>query len=240
MIRILIVDDHHVVSTAFQGLLGNQPDFLVVGAVGAAPAALDSVRRDPPQVVLMDLRLPGMDGIEAARRIRALNPTVRCIGLTAADEPLLVRSFFAAGGRGYLTKACRPSEVFAAIRRVAAGEKYLEYALSQRMTIDQLGGARDGSPFDRLSGRQLAVITIDLTGTEKNDALIGERLGISPKTVSTLRHRAYRKLGVASRGEVFQLASRWGLLGSAGDSGAAPACETSPDTESVVPAEEEV
>jgi two-component system invasion response regulator UvrY len=153
---------------------------------------------------------------------------------------VVVRSFFAAGGRGYLTKACRPSEVFTAIRRVAAGEKYLEYALSQRMTIDQLGGAGDGSPFDRLSGRQLAVITIDLTGAEKNDALIGERLGISPKTVSTLRHRAYRKLGVASRGEVFQLASRWGLLGSTGDSGAAPACETSPDTEDAVTAEEEV
>jgi two-component system invasion response regulator UvrY len=240
MIRILIVDDHHVVSTAFQGLLGNQPGFIVVGTVGAAADALDWVRRDPPKIVLMDLRLPGMDGIEAARRIRVLNPTVHCIGLTAADEPLAVRSFFAAGGRGYLTKACRPSEVFTAIRRVAAGEKYLEYALSQRMTIDQLGGARDGSPFDLLSSRQLAVITIDLTGTEKNDALIGERLGISPKTVSTLRHRAYRKLGVASRGEVFQLARRWGLLGGLGDSGAAPACETSPDTEGAVTAEEEV
>ncbi len=240
MIRILIVDDHHVVSTAFQGLLGSQPDFVVVGAVGAAADALDWVRRDPPKIVLMDLRLPGMDGIEAARRIRALNPTVHCIGLTAADEPVVVRSFFAAGGRGYLTKACRPSEVFTAIRRVAAGEKYLEYALGQRMTIDQLGGAGDGSPFDRLSGRQLAVITIDLTGAEKNDALIGERLGISPKTVSTLRHRAYRKLGVASRGEVFQLASRWGLLGSTGERGAAPACETSPDTEDAVTAEEEV
>jgi two-component system invasion response regulator UvrY len=231
MIRILIVDDHHFVVSAFQGLLGSQPDFVVVGTVGKAPDALDWVRRDPPQIVLMDLRLPGMDGIEAARRIRALDPRVRCVGLTAADEPVVVRSFFAAGGRGYLTKACLPSEVFTAIRRVAAGEKYLEHALSQRMTIDQLCGVGSASPFDRLSGRQLAVITIDLTGTEKNDALIGARLGISPKTVSTLRHRAYRKLGVASRGEVFQLASRWGLLGAAADGEATADSQTRPAPE---------
>lgn len=239
MIRILIVDDHHFVVSAFQGLLGRQPDFVVVGTVGTAADALDWVRRDPPQIVLMDLRLPGMDGIEAARRIRALNPAVRCVGLTAADEPVVVRSFFAAGGCGYLTKACLPSEVFTAIRRVAAGEKYLEYALSQRMTIDQLCGVGNGSPFDRLSERQLAVITIDLTGAAKNDTMIGARLGISPKTVSTLRRRAYRKLGVASRGEVFQLARRWGLLGGAGDGGTTADSAAQPDPESAVLFEEE-
>jgi len=212
VIRILIVDDHRSVGSGFQALLAAQPDFLVVGALASAPEALDWVRRDPPEVVLMDLRLPGMDGIEAARRLRALNPAVSCIGLTAADEPVYVRAFFEAGGRGYLTKACLPSEIFAAIRRVVAGERYVEFALGQRMYIDELRCPAGTSPFELLTPRQLAVITIDLTGAEKNDTLIGARLGISPKTVSTLRHQAHDRLGVSTRAEVFQLASRWGLL----------------------------
>lgn len=212
MIRILIVDDHRVVGSAFQEILGTQDDFLVVGAVATGAEALDWVRRRPPEVVLMDLRLPGMDGIEAARRLRALNPAVNCICLTGADEPVFVRSFFGAGGRGYLTKACRPSEMFTAIRQVVAGQRYIEFALSQRMSLDHIRGTGSGSPFDRLTPRQRAVITMDLTGFERNDTRVGERLGISPKTVSTLRHRAYDRLGVTTRAEVFHLANRWGLL----------------------------
>ena len=217
MIRILIVDDHRFVGSAFRDTLGTQNDFLVVGAVETAQEAIDWVRRDPPEVVLMDLRMPGMDGIEAARHLRAINPAVNCICLTAADEPLLVRAFFEAGGRGYLTKACRPSEVFNAIRQVVAGQEYVEVALSQRMSIAQLHRSASASPFDQLSQREFAVIRIDLTGTEKNDAMLGLRLGIAAKTVSTLRHRAYAKLRVASRAELFQLATRWGLLDVAGD-----------------------
>lgn len=216
MIRILIVDDHLLVGAAVRDMLGMQEGFAVVGAVDTAVEALDRVRRDPPEIVMLDLRMPGMDGIEAARRLRAINPAVHCICLTAAEEPVFVRAFFEAGGRGYLTKACRPSEMFAAIRKVAAGHKYLEVALGQRLSFDLLGRPASGSPFDQLSRRQFAVITIDLTGAEKNDAMVGARLGISPKTVSTLRHRAYDKLGVCSRAEVFQLANRWGLLGPAG------------------------
>lgn len=212
MIRILVVDDHLFVGSAFRDLLGNQDDFLVVGAVEGAQEAIDWVRRDPPEVVLMDLRMPGMDGIEAARRIHATNPAVNCICLTAADEPIFVRPFFDAGGRGYVTKACRPSEVFSAIRQVVAGHPYVAQALSQQMTIVQLRGPASGSPFKLLSGRQFAVIQVDLTGPERTDAMIGAKLGITAKTVSTLRHRAYAKLGVTSRRELFQLATQWGLL----------------------------
>ena len=218
MIRILVVDDQTLVCSAFRDMLGMQKDFLVVGAVGTAQEAIDWVRRTPPEVVLMDLRMPGMDGIEAARRLHAINPAVRCICVTAADEPMLVRAFFDAGGRGYLTKACRPSEVFEAIRKVAAGHDYVELALGQRMSIGQLHRPATGSPFDLLTQREFAVIRIDLSGAEKNDAMVGIRLGITAKTVSTLRHRAYAKLGVTSRVELFRLAARWGLLGLGGDS----------------------
>jgi len=223
MIRILVVDDQTLVGSAFRDMLGKQRDFLVVGAVETAQEAIDWVRREPPEVVLMDLRMPGMDGIEAARHLHAINPAVHCICLTAADEPLLVRAFFAAGGRGYVTKACRPSEVFEAIRQVVAGHEYVELALSQRMSIGQLHRPAGASPFDQLTPRELAVIRIDVTGAEKNDAMVGLRLGITAKTVSTLRHRAYEKLGVVSRAEVFRLATRWGLLGIAGDLTLAPA-----------------
>lgn len=217
MIRILVVDDQALICSAFGDMLARQADFLVVGTVGTAQEAIDWVRRAPPEIVLMDLRMPGMDGIEAARRLRAINPAVRCICLTAADDPLLVRAFFDAGGRGYVTKGCLPSEVFAAIRRVAAGHDYLELVLGQRLSIGQLHRPAAGSPFDLLTQRELAVIRSDLIGAEKNDTMAGARLGIKAKTVSTLRHRAYEKLGVASRGEVFQLATRWGQLGPAGE-----------------------
>ncbi len=216
MIRILVVDDQTLICSAFRDMLGKQKDFLVVGAVGTAQEAIDWVCREPPEIVLMDLRMPGMDGIEAARRLRAINPAVRCICLTAADEPVLVRAFFDAGGWGYVTKGCLPSEVFAAIRQVAAGHEYVELALGQRMSIDQLRHPSTGSPFARLTQRELAVIRLDLAGAERNDAMVGIRLGITAKTVSTLRHRAYERLGVASRGEVFRLATRWGLLDSDG------------------------
>jgi two-component system invasion response regulator UvrY len=222
MIRILVVDDQTLICSAFRDMLAKQKDFFVVGAVGTAQEAIDRVRRDPPEVVLMDLRMPGMDGIEAARRLRAINPAVHCICLTAADDPILVRSFFDAGGRGYLTKSCRPSEVFEAIRQVVAGEKYVEVALSQRMWIGLLHRPATASPFDLLTQREFAVIRIDLTGAEKNDTLVGARLGITAKTVSTLRHRAYDKLGVTSRSELFRLAVRWGLLGPGSDDGFTP------------------
>jgi two-component system invasion response regulator UvrY len=212
VIRILIVDDHQFVGAAFRDTLAKQKDFLVVGAVENAREAIDRVRRDPPEVVLMDLCMPGMDGIEAARHLRVIAPAVSCICLTAADEPVLVRAFFAAGGRGYVTKACPPSEVFTAIRQVAAGEEYVELALAQRMSLDQLRPPARRSPFDLLSERELAVIRFDLAGTEKNDAMIGLRLGITAKTVSTHRHRAYAKLRVRTQAELFHLAARWGLL----------------------------
>ena len=217
MIRILVVDDHRFVGSAVRDTLAKQSDFFVVGAVETAEAAIDWVRRDPPEVVMMDLRMPGMDGIEAARHLRDINPAVNCICLTAADEPLLVQAFFDAGGRGYVTKACPPSEVFTAIRRVVAGDDYVEVALGQRMSLDQLHRTAGGSPFELLSPREFAVIRIDLTGTEKNDTMVGARLRITAKTVSTLRHRAYDKLGVSSRAELFRLAARWGLLGTGGD-----------------------
>jgi DNA-binding NarL/FixJ family response regulator len=223
MIRILVVDDQTLICSAFRDMLGKQKDFVVVGAVGTAREAIDRVRSDPPDVVLMDLRMPGMDGIEAAGYIHAINPAVNCICLTAADEPVFVRSFLEAGGRGYVTKACLPSEVFHAIREVMAGEEYVEVALSQRMRSEQLRRRSSGSPFEQLSKREFAVIRIDLAGGERNDTMLGLRLGITAKTVSTLRHRAYGKLGVASRGELFLLATRWGLVTLSGDLAPLPA-----------------
>ena len=115
---------------------------------------------------------------EGVRRFRAVAV------VTAADEPIFVRPFFDAGGRGYVTKACRPSEVFSAIRQVVAGHPYVAQALSQQMTIVQLRGPASGSPFKLLSGRQFAVIQVDLTGPERTDAMIGAKLGITAPSVA--------------------------------------------------------
>lgn len=214
MIRILIVDDHRMVGHGFQEILRQQSDFVVMGAVETAEEALDWVRRDPPEVVLMDLWLPGIDGFEAVRRLHAINPAVKSICLTAADEPFYVRPFFNAGGSGYVTKRCGAAELSAAIREVVGGRDYIEPALGQRLSVDLARGPDAHCPFDRLSHRELEVITIDIAGSVPNDTALGARLGISRKTVSTIRHRALAKLGVGNLAGVIRLARRCGLLKS--------------------------
>lgn len=214
MIRILIVDDHRMVGHGFQEILRQQPDFLVVGAVETAEAALEWVRREAPEVVLMDLWLPGIDGFEGVRRLHAINPAVKCICLTAAEEPFFVRPFFNAGGCGYVTKRCGAAELAIAIREVVGGRTYIEPALGQRLSVDLTHERDAGCPFNRLSHRELEVITIDIAGSVDNDTALGARLGISRKTVSTIRHRALAKLGVGNLAEVIRLARRCGLLDS--------------------------
>jgi two-component system invasion response regulator UvrY len=210
MIRILVVDDHRVFGEGLRKILAKWSDLVVVGVMGTAEEALERVRLDPPEVVLMDLGLPGMDGIEATHRITAIAPAVKVICLTASDEDPYTFQFMAAGGQGYLTKGCDPEEIDVAIRQVLAGKPFIQPALAQKMALHLTEHRPDGCGFMRLARREFEVTLMILRG-RKNPAIC-RSLGINSKTLSTHRRRVYEKLGVANDVELLRLAQRCGLV----------------------------
>lgn len=211
MIRILVVDDHRVFGEGLRKILARWPDLVVVGVLGTAEEALEHVRRDPPEVVLMDLGLPGMDGIEATHRILAMVPTVKVICLTAADEDPYLYQFMAAGGKGYLTKGCEPEDIEVAIRQAFSRKPFIDHALAQKVAL-HLTEHRpaDGCAFTLLTRREFEVAVMIVQG--RDNAAICQSLGITGKTLSTLRHRIYEKLGVSNDVELLRLAQRCGLV----------------------------
>jgi len=210
MIRILVVDDHRVFGVGLRSILGAWPDLVVVGVVGSAEEALERVRLDPPEVVLMDLGLPGMDGIEATHRIIAIAPVVKVICLTASDEDPYPFQFMAAGGKGYLTKGCDPAEIELAIRHALAGKAFIQPALAQKMALHATEHRPDGCGFGRLARREFEVMLMIVRG--RDNGAICQSLGINGKTLSTQRHRVYEKLGVVNDVELVRLAQRCGLI----------------------------
>lgn len=210
-IRILLVDDHRIVELGLRAMIAQRPGLVLVGAVATAEEALAWVRRDPPEVVVLDLRLAGgMDGIEAARRIAVLCPAVRTICYTAADEEPYASQFLAAGGKAYLTKAASADEVLTAIERVVAGGRYVELEMAQKIVANRAEQRGDGCCFERLTPRGFEVVRRIIKG-QKNRAIC-EALHFTPQTLSTHRRRIYAKLGVSSDIELVHLARRCGLL----------------------------
>lgn len=210
MIRILVVDDHRVFAVALGKLLGARPGLVVVGVVGSAEEALEWVRSDPPEVVLMDLGLPGMDGIEATHRITATAPSVKVICLSASDEDPYPFQFMTAGGKGYLTKGCDPDEIELAIRKALAGIPFIQPEVAQKMALHATEREPDGCGFRRLARREFEVMLMILRGRE--NPAICQSLGINSKTLSTHRRRVYEKLHVSNDVELLRLAQRCGLV----------------------------
>jgi DNA-binding NarL/FixJ family response regulator len=210
-IRILLVDDHRIVELGLRAMIAQRPGLVIVGAVATAAEAIAWVERDPPEVVVLDLKLAGgTDGIEAARRIAALSSAVRTICYTAADEEPYASQFLAAGGKAFLTKAAPADEVITAIERVVAGGRYVEPGMAQKIVANQAGHRRDGCCFERLTPRGFEVVRRIIQG-QKNRAIC-EALDFTPQTLSTHRRRIYAKLGVSSDVELVHLARRCGLL----------------------------
>jgi DNA-binding NarL/FixJ family response regulator len=209
--RILLVDDHHVVELGLRAIIASRPGLVVVGAVATGEEAVDWVGRDPPEMVVLDLRLAGeIDGIEAARRIAAIAPGVRTLCYTAADEEPYATRFLQAGGKAFVTKNSRPSEVLMAIERVLAGGRYLEPRMAQKIAVNRCDGRGDGCCFDRLSPRESEIVRRILLG-QKNAAICAA-LRIMPSTLSTHRSRIFAKLGVRTDAELVLLARRCGVL----------------------------
>lgn len=209
MIDLFLLDDHELTRTGFRFILGREKDIEVVGDCGNGEEALGLVRRLRPHVLLCDLYLPGISGLEVTERVVQLDIGTRVIVLSAQPEGPLPRKLMEAGAYGYLCKGCSPSEMLRAIRSVAQGQRYLGGSVAQHLALDSLGNAGQ-SPFDQLTSREFETLLMLMQGYRVFE--IAERLSLSDKTVSSHKYNAFDKLGVRDLSALTRLALRWRVL----------------------------
>lgn len=213
MISVLVVDDHELVRSGITRMLADNPDIDVLGEASSGEEAVESVRNKRPDIVLMDIRMPGIGGLEATRKILRLDDSIRVIVVTAcADDPYPTR-VMQAGATAYITKGADIDEMVRAIRKAHSGQRYISPEIAQKMALKQLGGDgddQDESLFDRLSERELQIAMMVVDCQKVQD--ISDKLCLSPKTVNSYRYRIFEKLEISSDVELALMAVRFGLL----------------------------
>jgi two-component system invasion response regulator UvrY len=209
MTRVLLVDDHAVVRTGFRLLLQSRPDICVAGEADCGEAACQRYIELAPDVVVMDIAMPGMGGIEALRRIRAHDPRARVLALSAHDDPMHARRALREGALGFLSKRSAPEALLEAVAAVGAGQRYIDPRVAQRLALDDIEGT-DSSPVKRLSEREFDVF-IRLARGESVQR-IADELRLSASTVGTHLYNVKQKLGVSNQSELTLIAIRHGLI----------------------------
>jgi len=209
MIRVLLVDDHAVVRTGFRLLLQSLAEISVVAEAESGEAACQRYLELTPDVVVMDLAMPGMGGLEALRRIRARHPQARVLALSAQDDPMHARRALREGALGFLSKRSAPEALIEAVTTVAAGRRYIDTNLAQKLALAEIEGAGK-PPIDQLSEREFDVFIRLARGTTVQK--IAEDLNLSASTVGTHLYNIKQKLQVANQSELTLLAIRHGLI----------------------------
>ncbi|HLW01054.1 MAG TPA: hybrid sensor histidine kinase/response regulator transcription factor [Ktedonobacterales bacterium] len=210
-IRILVADDHAVIRAGMRRLLESYPDFEVVGEAADGLEALAEAQDLGPQVILMDMRMPGMNGLEALRQLRASNPDVHILMLSAFEQDEDVLESLKAGASGYVLKDMAPDELAQAIRAVAQGETLLAPGLTGKL-VDRLARPPQTDPTSLLTARESEVLRALANGLRNKE--IARQLYVSERTVTFHLANIYQKLGVTSRTEALSRALEFGLLKS--------------------------
>lgn len=209
MIRVLLVDDHAVVRTGFRLLLQSLAEVSVVAEAESGEAACQRFLELTPDVVVMDLAMPGMGGLEALRRIRARHPQARVLALSAHDDPMHARRALREGALGFLSKRSAPEALVEAVTAVAAGRRYIDMNLAQKLALAEIEGA--AKPLiEQLSEREFEVFIRLARGATVQK--IAEDLKLSASTVGTHLYNIKQKLQVANQSELTLLAIRHGLI----------------------------
>jgi len=211
LINILLVDDHELVRTGIRKILDDVKGFKVVGETGSGEEALQYCRKSEPDVVLMDVNMPGIGGLEATKKILRYAPDVKIIVLTVHNEDPFPSKVMQIGASGYLTKGAGPDEMINAIRSVHSGQRYITPEIAQQIALSQFKSV-DENPFNSLSERELQIMLMITRGERVPD--ISTQLSLSSKTINSYRYRMFEKLNVGNDVELTHLAIRHGMLNS--------------------------
>jgi two-component system, NarL family, invasion response regulator UvrY len=209
VINILLVDDHELVRTGISRIIDDVRGMKVIGQAESGEEAVKWCRNNEPDVVLMDINMPGIGGLDAMHKILRINEDIKIIMLTMHTENPFPTKVMQAGAAGYLSKGACPEEVLNAIRIVHSGQRYLAPEIAQQMALSQLSPNNE-DPFRVLSERELQIMIMITKGQRVVD--ISEQLSLSSKTVNSYRYRLFEKLGVQGDVELTHLAIRYGML----------------------------
>jgi len=209
MIRVLLVDDHAVVRTGFRLLLQSLAEISVVAEAESGEAACQRFFELAPDVVVLDLAMPGMGGLEALRRIRARHPEACVLALSAHDDPMHARRALREGAMGFLSKRSAPEALVEAVTAVAAGRRYIDMSLAQKLALAEIEGTAK-PPIEQLSEREFDVFIRLARGATVQK--IAEDLKLSASTVGTHLYNIKQKLQVGNQSELTLLAIRNGLI----------------------------
>lgn len=213
MIRVFLLDDHALVRTGFRLILGQADGIEVVGEAASGEDALPQIRALKPDILLCDLHLPGVSGLEVTERVQRWEQGTRVIVVSMQEDGPMPRRLLEVGAAGYLGKGGEAGELLRAVREVAAGRRYISPALAQRLALGAVDGG-GSSPFDRLSPRELEVVMLLSHG--RRIEYIARQLNISVKTVSTHKLRALAKLEIGDVVALSRMAAQYGLIESPG------------------------
>ena len=205
MIRVFLLDDHRLVRIGYRMILQNEVDIEVVGEAASGDEALPLIRKLRPDVVICDLHMPGLSGLEITERLVRGDTGCKVVIVSIQEDGPMPRRLIEAGASGYLGKACDGAELVRAIREVARGRRYLAGELAQRLAL----GGGGPSPFDSLSPRELEVSMLFCQGLRAED--IARRLSLSGKTIATHKYRLFEKLGIRDTVGLARLAAQHGI-----------------------------
>lgn len=212
-IKVLVADDHTIVREGVSILLEAEPDIEVIGEASDGQEVIDRVGDLHPDIVLIDIAMPNLNGLEATRIIKRDYPDIQVIGLTMYESDEYFFQLLGAGASGYVLKKAASTDLLAAIRSVYAGDVFLYPAVARRLVNDFLSRAKSGDEkhsYDGLTAREREVLKLIAKG--HTNQVIADKLFISPSTVQTHRTRIMRRLNLHSRAELIQYAIRKGLL----------------------------
>jgi two-component system invasion response regulator UvrY len=211
MITVLLVDDHDLVRAGVRKILDDVSGIKVIGEASTGEEALKLARKSRPNVVLMDVKMPGIGGFEATRKIRRIDSDIRILALSVCDNDLYPARLLQAGASGYITKGASTDEMVRAIRTIHSGQRYIAPDIANRLALQHVTN-KDASPFELLSERELQVMMMITQGT--NAQTIAESLHLSAKTVNSYRYRIFSKLKVKNDVALTLLAIRHGVVDS--------------------------
>ena len=209
MINVLLVDDHELVRTGISRILMDERGIKVIGEAGSGEEALQFCRQHEPDVVLMDMNMPGMGGMTATKRILHFCPGIKGLALSVSCEEPVPTKVMQLGAAGFISKNSAPKEMVSAIRKVYSGVRHISDEVAQKMALAKVNNHSE-NPFEGLSDRELQIMLMITRGQKVND--IAEQLSVSAKTVNSYRYRMFEKLAISGDVELTHLALRHGMI----------------------------